>query len=147
MDEWQTNKKSTKTFKNAVVSHSQSNIKNNKVSATNLNIKIITEQEFIQNKNKYTEVSYKLSELFDSINKMVSTSSQYLNSKQVNHNQHNHNKYHIKNSNDDDDISKIMICFNKLCINNYTSILNEIKELNIVTYEELKQIVNNIFNR
>ena len=135
MSAWQTqnNKK--------MVSTAAANLSNHKRT------KIVTEKEFWLAKPKYMEVSQQLSDLFDNINKMVSTSSQRAASAQINHNQHNHNKWHIKKSDDVDEKTKILSCFNMLAITNYNEIFTTLRTLSIDTYDEMVEIVNDIYGR
>ena len=103
---------------------------------------------FLQYKNMYTTVSFELSTKFDNINKMFSTSTQYLDSKErINHNQHNHNKWQTKKNSECDDIYMILGLFNKLTIQNFDKIVSEIKKYNIITYEEMTRVVESIYTK
>lgn len=108
----------------------------------------IEPEVFLQYKSMYTTVSFDLSKKFDHINKMFSTSTQYLDSKErINHNQHNHNKWQNKKSSECDDIYMILGNFNKLTIQNFDKIVLEIKKYNIITYEEMTRIVESIYTK
>lgn len=112
------------------------------------NVKVITPDVIKQYKSTYTTVSFELSKKFDDINKMFSTSSQYLDSKErINHNQHNHNKWQNKKNSECDDVYMILGNFNKLTIKNYDVISAEIKKYNIITFDEMTNIVENIYNK
>jgi len=111
------------------------------------NIKIIPKMEFDNYKTQYIGVSFALSELFDSINAMVHTSSQYLSSRQINHNQHNHNIYHHNNIDDSDIDLQINSMFNKLSVSNVQIIMESLKSANIVVYNEMIKVVGAIYQK
>jgi hypothetical protein len=111
------------------------------------NIRVIAKADFQQYKKMYTEVSFAMSELFDNINKMVYTSSQYLSSKQINHNQHNHNKWHTKNLDDSEIDVQINAMFNKLSGANIQVIMSSLKTANITIYDEMMKVTEIIYDK
>lgn len=117
------------------------------VPSSNVGVKIIPKSEFLSARPLYTEVTYNISELFDKINDMTATSSQYLHSKKVNHNQHNHNVWHTKSVTDRPIDVQILILFNKLTDLNAQILLEEIKEISIYTYNDMKNVVTRIYNK
>lgn len=142
MDDWQTidKKKLNKkvgSVHNVVTSGSL--LKNS--------VKIVTKTDFQYYKKIYSEVSFALSELFDSINTMVHTSSQYQSSKQINHNQHNHNKWHTKAIEDCDIDVQINAIFNKISASNVQSVMGTLKDINISVYDEMLKVVDIIYNK
>ena len=125
--------------------------KNNKLPITSIslsNVKIITEEEILKYKTVYTIVSCELSKKFDDINKMFSTSTQYLDSKEkINHNQHNHNKWQAKKSSEYSDVDIILGNFNKLSVNTYDIISEDIRKYNIITFADMTTVVKCIYNK
>ena len=112
------------------------------------NIKILTDEVILSYKSVYVTVSCALSKKFDDINKMFSTSTQYLDSKEkINHNQHNHNKWQTKKDSDYDDIEMILGNFNKLSINTFDLIAEEIKKYNIITFADMIAVVKGIYSK
>lgn len=110
-------------------------------------IKQISKAEIMSVRHLYTEVTYKLSELFDNINEMVNTSSQYQHSKNINHNQHNHNVWHSKKATDYDIDIQVMALFNKATDTNVQDVIARIKVIVITNYSEMKNVVNRIYNK
>jgi hypothetical protein len=92
--------------------------------------------------HKNTEVSLELSDLFDSINEMFKTSTQYLdNKKRVNYNQMNHNKWKLKRKEDIGAINAAYNGFNRLSNGNLDSVASELMGVQFVSGEELERLV------
>jgi hypothetical protein len=130
------------THKKKIGKNSQSINTTNETS----NVKIITDEVIQSFKSVYVNVSCKLSKKFDEINKMFSTSTQYLDSKEkINHNQHNHNKWQNKKDSEYEDVEMILGNFNKLSANTFDIIVNEIKKYNIITFADMTTVVKSIY--
>lgn len=138
-DDWQVS-----TGKQKRKKHNEHTVQN----ATPISFTKINENIIYKYKQYNLEVSCELSEYFDKINEMFKTSTQYLDSKKkINHNQHNHNKWQNKKLSDCDDMTKILGNFNKLTNENFDIIIKDLKDLEIVNYDDMKIIVENIFKK
>ena len=83
--------------------------------------------------NKENQVTYELSLIFDKINDMFKTSTQYIESKKkINYNQSNHNKWELKKDEDNSIINIICSGFNKITKENYNQIFMEISIQEII---------------
>lgn len=142
MDDWHTIDNKKKHRKTDNIHALASSLNSSKGS-----IKIVQKAEFQNYKKIYGEVTFAMSELFDNINKMVNTSSQYLSSKQINHNQHNHNKWHSKDINDCEVDIQVNALFNKLSVSNIQAIMADIKAINISAYDEMVKITEIIYDK
>jgi len=112
-------------------------------------IKYTDEQIYNYKKlNKDQMVSYELSIVFDKINEMFRTSTQYLESKKkINYNQYNHNRWELKKEEDNSVINIICIGLNKITEQNYVEIIKEIESQDIVIYDDLEKLVEKIIHK
>jgi len=112
-------------------------------------IKYTDEQIYNYKKlNKDQMVSYELSIVFDKINDMFRTSTQYLESKKkINYNQYNHNRWELKKEEDNSVINTICIGLNKITEQNYLEIIKEIESQEIVLYDDLEKLVEKIIHK
>lgn len=98
--------------------------------------------------NKDQQVSYELSNIFDKINDMFKTSTQYLESKKkINYNQFNHNRWELKKDEDNGVINIICSGLNKITKSNIDEILKEIELQEIVLYNDLDKLTEKIIQK
>ena len=98
--------------------------------------------------NKEQQVSYELSLLFDKINDMFKTSTQYLESKKkINYNQHNHNRWEATKDSDNSIINIIYSCLNRITEKNYNDIIEEIKKQEIFIYDDLDKLTEKVIQK
>jgi len=98
--------------------------------------------------NKDQQVSYELSNIFDKINDMFKTSTQYLESKKkINYNQFNHNRWELKKEEDNGVINIVCSGLNKITKNNIGEILKEIESQEIVLYNDLDKLTEKIIQK
>lgn len=98
--------------------------------------------------NKENLVSQELSNIFDKINDMFKTSTQYLESKKkINYNQLNHNKWELKQDQDNTIINNIYLAFNKITEDNYQDIIKEISKQEIILYDDLEKLTEKIIHK
>ena len=98
--------------------------------------------------NKDQQVSYELSNIFDKINDMFKTSTQYLESKKkINYNQFNHNRWELKKDEDNGVINIICSGLNKITKSNMDEILKEIESQEIVLYNDLDKLTEKIIQK
>jgi hypothetical protein len=107
--------------------------------------------EFIykyKNINQQEQITYDLSSLFDKINEMFKTSTQYLESKKkINYNQYNHNKWEKRKDYENNVINNVYSAFNRVSNLNKQEILRELKELEIIVYTDLEKLIEKIINK
>jgi len=119
-----------------------------KCAPSTKSVYIINEDIIQKYKIANMKVTCILSEKFDKINKMFETSTQYLASKKkVNHNQRNHDHWETKKLSDINDVSKILSNFNMLSKSNFDIISEKLKELDIINYEDMEQVVYGIYKK
>jgi len=119
-----------------------------KCAPSTKSVYIINEDIIRKYKIANMKVTCILSEKFDKINKMFETSTQYLASKKkVNHNQRNHDHWETKKLSDINDVSKILSNFNMLSKSNFDIISEKLKELDIINYEDMEQVVYGIYKK
>jgi hypothetical protein len=98
--------------------------------------------------NKDQQVSYELSNIFDKINDMFKTSTQYLESKKkINYNQFNHNRWELKKEEDNGVINIVCSGLNKITKSNMDEILKEIESQEIVLYNDLDKLTEKIIQK
>jgi hypothetical protein len=98
--------------------------------------------------NKKKIVSYELSSMFDKINDMFKTSTQYLESKKkINYNQNNHNRWELKKEEDNTIINIICINFNKITNDNFNEIVLDIAKQEIILYDDLDKLTDKIIQK
>lgn len=98
--------------------------------------------------NKDQQVSYELSNIFDKINDMFKTSTQYLESKKkINYNQFNHNRWELKKEEDNGVINIVCSGLNKITKSNIDEILKEIESQEIVLYNDLDKLTEKIIQK
>jgi hypothetical protein len=98
--------------------------------------------------NKDQQVSYELSNIFDKINDMFKTSTQYLESKKkINYNQFNHNRWELKKDEDNGVINIVCSGLNKITKSNIDEILKEIELQEIVLYNDLDKLTEKIIQK
>lgn len=101
--------------------------------------------EFDNARYTYTFVSFDLSKILDDINQLFKSSSNYMELKtKPNFNRHNQMKWNTKPV-ELSDTDKIIGNINKITSTNYLTIKDEISKLHVITYDELKTIVNALF--
>ena len=126
-------------------------LKNIKITQNVLTKEKKYNKEFIYNYkliNKEQSVSFELSNIFDKINEMFKSSTQYLESKKkINYNQNNHNKWEFKSTDEKSVINVISSNLNKITFLNYEHILNEIKTQEIILYNDLDIITEKIISK
>jgi hypothetical protein len=97
---------------------------------------------------KDQQVSYELSNIFDKINDMFKTSTQYIESKKkINYNQSNHNRWELKKDEDNGVINIICSGLNKITKSNMDEILKEIESQEIVLYNDLDKLTEKIIQK
>jgi len=98
--------------------------------------------------NKDQQVSYELSNIFDKINDMFKTSTQYLESKKkINYNQFNHNRWELKKEEDNGVINIVCSGLNKITKSNIDEILKEIELQEIVLYNDLDKLTEKMIQK
>ena len=160
--EWQTvsnNKKGNKTLNQSSTPapftlgrKSDNNNIFNKTTSLLVNkstVKYTKEQMYLYKQiNKDQQVSYELSAIFDKINEMFKTSTQYIESKKkINYNQSNHNRWELKKEEDNNIINIICSGLNKITENNINDILKEIEVQEIVIYDDLEKLTEKIIHK
>lgn len=98
--------------------------------------------------HKNLEISFELSNIFDNINELFKTSTQYIeNKKRINYNQINHNKWKLKKNETSNIVNIISNCFNRITDSNYNIIFNEIKSSNKINIDDMNKISQKIIKK
>ena len=153
--EWQTvstNKKGNKTSNHTPTQTPSITSRNTSDLATSITksiIKYTKDQIYLYKQiNKDQQVSYELSNIFDKINDMFKTSTQYLESKKkINYNQFNHNRWELKKEEDNGIINIVCGGLNRITENNIEEILKEIEAQEILMYDDLEKLTEKIIHK
>jgi hypothetical protein len=98
--------------------------------------------------NSQEQITFELSSLFDKINEMFKTSTQYIESKKkINYNQLNHNKWEKRKDHENNVINLVYSAFNRVSNINKEDIKKELLELEMIVYTDLEKLVEKIINK